>query len=227
MRGLLGSLGPPGFQAPLEVPIDLPRDPARQLAELELADPAYRSAQPGLIQRAIDWLVDWVQRVAAEVGAVAPGGWLGILGLVLLVIVALVFVRWRVGPLSRAGALTFSVDPGTTAAQYRARAEELASAGQWDEAISARMRALVRGSQERGLIDAQPGWTADEVAGAVARAAPEAGAVLAVAARRFDDVRYGGRPGSADSYRDLVLADTRAAEAPVSAGAPSSGPGRP
>ncbi|MGB7979579.1 MAG: DUF4129 domain-containing protein [Candidatus Nanopelagicales bacterium] len=212
---------------PFDVPIDLPRDPARRLAELELADPAYGSARPGLIQRAIDWLVDWVQRAAAQAGAAAPGGWLGILGLVLLVIVVVLFVRWRVGPMSRASGLTFSVDPGTTAAQYRARAEQLAAAGQWDEAISARMRALVRASQERGLIDAQPGWTADEVAAEVARKVPDARAALVRAARRFDDVRYGGRPGSAEGYRELLLADTKAAEARVAVGAASPGPGAP
>lgn len=211
--------------APLDVPIDLPRDPARRLAELELADPTYRSAEPGLIQRAIDWLVDWVQRAAAQAGEAAPGGWLGILGLVLLVIVLVLFVRWRVGPVRRSGGLTFSVDPGTTAAQYRARAEELAAAGEWDAAISARMRALVRASQERGLIDAQPGWTADEVAAEVARRVPEARAALVRAARGFDDVRYGGRAGSADGYRDLGNADTQVAEAPVAVGSASLGSG--
>ncbi len=180
--------------APLDVPVDLPRDPARRLADLELADPVYGSARPGLIQRAIDWLVDWVQRAAAQAGAAAPGGWLGILGLVLLVVVIVLFVRWRVGPVSRAGGLTLRVDPGTSAAQYRARAEEFAEAGRWEEAISARMRALVRASQERGLIDAQPGWTADEVAAEVARRVPDARAALVRAARGFDDVRYGGPP---------------------------------
>ncbi|HSO03097.1 MAG TPA: hypothetical protein VLQ92_01345, partial [Candidatus Limnocylindrales bacterium] len=52
-------LGPP-----VDVPVELTRDQARRLAELELADPAYRAAQPGLVQRAITWLVEWVQRAA-------------------------------------------------------------------------------------------------------------------------------------------------------------------
>jgi len=47
-------------------------------------------------------------------------------------------------------------------------AEELAATGQWDEAVSERMRAPVRGSQERGLIDAHPGWTASTVKLAIA-----------------------------------------------------------
>ncbi len=211
--------------APLEVPIDLTRDPAQRLAELELADPAYRAGEPGLIQRAIQWLVDWVQRAVDQATDAAPGGWLGILGLILLLIVVGLFVRWRVGPVARSGGLTFTVDPGTSAAQYRARAEQLAAAGQWDEAISTRMRAVVRSSQERGLIDAQPGWTADEVAREVGRRVPEAGTAMERAARGFDDVRYGGRPGSAHVYGDLVAADTLVSDAAVvaAAGTPGSG----
>ena len=164
------------FQAPHGVPVDVPieltRDQAQRLAELELADPAYRAAQPGLIERAIRWLVEWVQRAAERAAEAAPGGWLGILGLVLLIVVAVLFIRWRIGPVSRSAGITFTVDPGTSAAQYRRHADELAAAGQWDSAVSQRMRALVRASQERGLIDAHPGWTADEVAEEVGQHVP-------------------------------------------------------
>ena len=187
--------------APVDVPVDLTRDQAQRLAELELSDPAYRAAQPSLIERAINWLVEWVQRAADRAAGAAPGGWLGILGLVLLIVVAVLFIRWRIGPVSRSAGLTFTVDPGTSAAQYRTHAEELAAAGQWDEAVSERMRALVRASQERGLIDAHPGWTADEVAAEVGQRVPDAPRLcLAAAARTFDEVRYGGRPGSPAAY---------------------------
>ena len=201
------ALGPLGAGIPADVPVDLTRAQAQRLAELELSDPAYRAAQPGFVERAITWLVEWVQRVAQRAADAAPGGWLGILGLVLLVVVAVLFIRWRVGPLSRAAGMTFTVDPGTSAAQYRSRAEELAAAGQWDEAISQRMRALVRAGQERGLIDTHPGWTADEVAASVAERVPEARDQLTAAARTFDEVRYGGRPGSLAAYRAVAEAD--------------------
>lgn len=203
---------PPG-----DVPVDLTREQAQRLAELELSDPAYRAAQPGFVERAITWLVEWVQRVAERAADAAPGGWLGILGLALLVVVAVLFIRWRIGPLSRAAGLTFTVDPGTSAAQYRARAEELAAVGQWDEAISQRMRALVRAGQERGLIDTHPGWTADEVAASVAEREPAARDLLSVAARTFDEVRYGGRPGSPAAYRAVAEADDRVAGGQVPA----------
>ena len=217
------------MRVPGDVPVDLTRDQAQRLAELELSDPAYRAAQPGLVERAIRWLVEWVQRVADRAAEAAPGGWLGILGLALLIVVAVLFIRWRIGPVSRAAGLTFTVDPGTSAAQYRAHADELAAAGQWEEAISQRMRALVRSSQERGLIDAHPGWTADEVATEVGRRVPDAHALLDAAARTFDEVRYGGRPGSPAAYRAVADADDRVAAGSVVAAAatPTQGPAVP
>lgn len=197
----------PGGSVDSDVPVDLSRDQAQRLAELELADPAYRAGQPGLIERAVQWLVEWVQRIAERATEAAPGGWLGILGLLLLVVIAVLFVRWRIGPVSRSAAMTFTVDPQTSAAQYRAHAEELAAARQWEEAISERLRALVRLSQERGWIDTRPGWTADEVAASVGVRVPGAGGELQDAARTFDEVRYGGRPGSAQSYLVVARAD--------------------
>ena len=207
---------------PGDVPVDLTRAQAQRLAELELSDPAYRAAQPSLIERAIAFLVEWVQRVADRAAEAAPGGWLGILGLVLLIVVAVLFIRWRIGPVSRSGGLTFTVDPGTSAAEYRTHAEELAASGQWDEAVSERMRALVRGSQERGLIDAHPGWTADEVAAEVGHRVPDARDSLQVAARTFDEVRYGGRPGSPAAYRAISDADDQVAVGGVVGSADSS-----
>lgn len=203
--------------APGEVPVDLGREQARRLAELELADPAYRAAEPSLVQRAIQWLVDEVQRLVDRVGDAAPGGWLGILGLLALVAIAGLIVRWRMGPVSRAGILEFTVDPGTTAAQYRLRAEQAAAQGRWDVAITERMRALVRTGQERGLIDAQPGWTADEVALALGAALPAAEPALAAAARIFDEVRYGGRTATAAAHDTVRTADeqVRSARVPV------------
>ena len=156
-----------------------------------------------------------MQRTADRAAEAAPGGWLGILGLVLLIVVAVLFIRWRIGPVSRSAGLTFTVDPGTSAAQYRTHADELAAAGHWDEAVSERMRALVRASQERGLIDAHPGWTADEVAAEVSLRVPDARDGLTVATRTFDEVRYGGRPGSPAAYRAIADADDRVSASTV------------
>jgi hypothetical protein len=197
--------------APADVPIDLTGEQARRLAERELADPAYRQAEPGLLQQAIAWLVEQVERIVAEAGAAAPGGWLGILGLVAAVILAVLFARWRLGPVRGAAEVTFAVDPSVPASAYRARAHTLAAAGDWDAALRTRMRAIVRGGQERGLIDAQPGWTADEVARALGARLPPAAPALAGAAQTFDEVAYGGRPASEAAYRVVAAADDAAA----------------
>jgi hypothetical protein len=214
----------PALRLPGEVPVDLTGDQARELARRELADPAYRAAEPSLVQQAIQWVVERIQRVIEQAGEAAPGGWLGILGLVTLVVLAGLFLRWRLGPVSRAAGVTFAVDPSISADEYRRRARALADAGDWDAAMRARMRALVRGAQERGLVDAQPGWTADEVARALGAGAPEDRDLLAAAATAFDEVAYGGRAPSAAAYRAVAAADDRMAML-ARAGAPHTGAG--
>ena len=202
-----------GALPPSDVPVDLTREQADRLAETELADPAYRAAEPSLLERAVAWVIEQVQRVVASAADAAPGGWLGIVGLVTLIVVVVLLVRWRVGPAARSAAVTFHVDPQVRAAQYVARAEALAAAGDWAGATSERMRALVRRSQERGLIDDRPGWTADEVAAALGARLAGASPVLARAARTFDDVRYGGRVATRDSYLAVAGADELVAQA--------------
>lgn len=227
---LPSSTGPAGPSLPVtglpgDVPVDLGRRQAQRLAELELSDPAYRAAEPGLVQRAIQWLVEQVSEIATRAAEAAPGGWLGILGFVLVIAIAVLFARWRIGPVRSSAELRFTVDPQVSAEQYRAQAEQSRAQGRWEEATSQRMRALVRASQERGLIDAHPGWTADEVALAVGEHVPAAASTLTKAARTFDEVRYGRRPGSAPGYQVVAAADdlVSAADLPSSR-APAGGP---
>lgn len=188
-------------------PLDLGREEARRLAILELADPAYRRAEPSLLQRAVSWIIEQLEKVVDRAADAAPGGWLGLLGLLALILVTVLFIRWRIGPVARTTELVFQVDPGMSAGEYRRRAEELAAAGRFDLAVTERMRALVRGAQEAGVLDAQPGWTADEAAQIIGAAQPRAATELVRAARVFDEVRYGGRQADADAYAAVALAD--------------------
>ncbi len=195
-------IGPPG-----DVPVDLTGEEARRLAERELSDPAYRAAEPGIVERVVRRIVEWVVEIAERAGDAAPGGWLGILGLALLLLVVVLVVRWRVGPVARSARMAVTVDPGTSSEQYRARAGLLADQGRWAEAITARMRALARSCQEQGLIDTRAGWTADEIAAEVGRRHPAASQAVSRAARTFDEVRYGGRPGTSGSYAIVAAGD--------------------
>ena len=192
-------------------PLDLSREEARRLAALELADPAYRRAEPSLLQRAVSWIIEQVEKVVDRAAEAAPGGWLGLLGLAALVLVVVLFVRWRIGPVTRTTELVFQVDPAVSAAEYRRHAEELAAAGRFDLAVTERMRALVRGAQEAGVMDAQPGWTADEAVRIIGAAQPQAATELARAAEVFDEVRYGGRPADAGTYEAVARAEDVAA----------------
>ncbi|MFD0347693.1 DUF4129 domain-containing protein [Kitasatospora aburaviensis] len=75
------------------------------------------------------------------------------------------------------------------------------------------MRALVRALEERTLLDARPGRTADEAAAEAGRSLPEHAAALTAAARTFDDIAYGDRTADRAAYqllRDLDQALERA-----------------
>ncbi|MEZ5117142.1 MAG: DUF4129 domain-containing protein [Candidatus Nanopelagicales bacterium] len=197
---------------PLDVPIDLGREQAAALLRDELAQPVYAQAQPPLAQRVVQWLLEQAQEALERVVEAAPGGWFGVVGLVLLVALAVVAIRWRVGALGhaeRADRLLF-VGTELTAAEHRRRAESAAAAGAYADAVRERLRALVRDLEERGVLDPRPGRTADEVAREAARALPGEEAVLRRAVRVFDDVWYGGRPAGPAEYRVLAEADDRA-----------------
>jgi hypothetical protein len=69
------------------------------------------------------------------------------------------------------------------------------------------MRAIVRSLEERALLDVRPGRTADEAAAAAGRALPSHTDRLRAAARDFDDVTYGGRRASEQSYHRIAELD--------------------
>ncbi|NEB80458.1 DUF4129 domain-containing protein, partial [Streptomyces sp. SID14478] len=71
-----------------------------------------------------------------------------------------------------------------------------------------RMRALVRALEERALLDPRPGRTADEAATEAARPLPQHAERLHAAAREFDDVTYGGRTATPDTYQRLTALDS-------------------
>ena len=193
---------------PSDVPATLGRDEARRLAEVELAKPEYRHDQGSYVQRAITWLWDKITTLLNGVHATSPGKWLVILGLAIVVVLVVVAVRWRVGPRRRTTRTTAVFDPGTKSAEaYRADAERFAEAGAWAEAVRARLRALVRDLEGRGLVDTRPGRTAHEIAEDWGAALPADDGPLRDGARYFDDVWFGGRAADAAGYRRMVKLD--------------------
>ncbi|HET8969455.1 MAG TPA: DUF4129 domain-containing protein, partial [Candidatus Nanopelagicales bacterium] len=182
---------------PLRIPVELGRDQAAALARDELADPAYHSGQEPLPVRIAGWLIDQLDALLARLSSAAPGGWLGVLGLVVLVVAVLAVLRWRLGPVQRAGrdheALFDELDAPVSAAEHRRRADSAALAADHAGAVRERLRAIVRSLESRELLDPAPGRTADASAELAGRALPAVAGPLRAGAQLFDEVSYGDR----------------------------------
>jgi Domain of unknown function (DUF4129) len=194
---------------PLQVPVELGRDAAREAAREELAKQVYRDAGPSLTERLLRWVWGYVSDLFDLAAGASPGGYVGLVALLLVVAVAAVALRLRLGPLQRAAArepALFARRP-RTAAQHRAAADAHAAAGRWPDAVRDRLRAVITSLEERALIDPRPGRTADEAAAAAGVAVPSSAAALRDAAREFDEIWYGGRPATRDHDAALRALD--------------------
>ncbi|WP_030418516.1 DUF4129 domain-containing protein [Streptomyces sp. NRRL F-5065] len=192
-----------------EPPVTLPRDPAREAARRELAKRMYHENEPSWAQRALTAFWEWLDGLFTAASGATPGGTVGLVVVIVAVLVVLGALWWRLGtPRGRpvSASALFDERP-RSAADHRSAAEAHAAQGHWSQAVQERMRALVRALEERALLDVRPGRTADEAATEAGRALPGHGDRLRAAARDFDDVTYGGRPGSEEAYRQLAALD--------------------
>ena len=190
-----------GARAPLQVPVDLGRDAARDAARQELAKQVYQDQRPGPFQRLFTWLAQKLVAALDHASGVTPGGVLGLVLLVVVVVLVVVAIRLRTGPMTRTrGGTPLFVGRTRSADEHRREADAHAAAGRWAEAVRERMRAIVRGLEERALVDERPGRTADEAAAEAGTALPECAADLRRAARLFDEVWYGRHPADAETY---------------------------
>jgi Domain of unknown function (DUF4129) len=206
--------------APLGVPAQLDRDHARALLRAELGRPEYQRDRPGLLERVLHWLWDQLTALLDAASQSSPGGILGIATIALLVLAGVVALRLTVGPLARSRRSQHPLLPGhvRTAAEHRAAADAEAAAGRWAEAVRERLRAVVRSLEERDLLDPAPGRTADEAAAEGGHALPACAADLRTAARRFDEIWYGGRAATPADDRLLRDLDARVVAARAPAG---------
>ncbi|MFE5300436.1 DUF4129 domain-containing protein [Streptomyces sp. NPDC056632] len=194
-----------------DVPVQVPRVPAREAAERELSKPMYHENDPSLLQRGLDRFWDWVDRLFDAASGASPGGVVGLVAVVIVVIAVIAALWWRLGTPHRTatgGGDSLFDDGPRTAAAHRDAAARHASAGQWNQAVQERMRAIVRSLEERTLLDPRPGRTADEAAAEAGRSLPAHADGLRSAARAFDDVTYGGRTADEPAYRRIEQLDT-------------------
>ena len=192
-----------------EPPVTLPRDPAREAARRELSKGMYHENDPSLLQRALDAFWEWLGKLLNAASTATPGGTLGLIVIILAVIAVLAALWWRLGTPRRqpTSSATLFDDRPRSAADHRAAAEAHAAPGHWNQAVQERMRALVRALEERALLDVRPGRTADEAAAEAGRALPAHTDPLRTAARDFDDVTYGGRSATEQSYHRIAELD--------------------
>jgi hypothetical protein len=181
----------------MTAPAVLPdRDEARDAAVRELSDPVYAADDPAWPERAARWVLARLSDLLDAVAEAAPGGYGGLLVLAALVVLAVVAVRLRLGRIGRFAtarpALFESAD--RTAQDHRRAADAHAARGEWAEAVRERLRGIVRGLEERDLLEPSAGRTADEAAAQAGLALPDCAEDLRAAARTFDEVCYGGRP---------------------------------
>ncbi len=196
--GILAADGPP---------LRPGRDEARSWAERELARSDYDPYRPGLLDRFLAWLQDLLNRSG---GLGLP--WWVLIVVLLAVLAVVVAVAWRRGGgLGRRGAVreadVFAGEAPRSAAWHREAAERAEAAGDWEQAVIERFRAIGRELEERTIVVPRPGRTAHELALEAAPALPERRAALDAAATRFDAVRYGGRHATADQVAELRALD--------------------
>lgn len=194
-----------------DIPIDLGPDPARDLARRELAKAVYQADRPSWFERALTWVGDRLGDLLAAADARSAGGVGGVVVLVVVLAIVGLVVRRRLGRVGRRtrGATPLFDAPPRTAEDHRRSAREAAAAGRHDEAVREGMRALVRGLEERDLLEPRAGRTVGEAVREAARVVPDAADAVRDAGRRFDEVVYGGRAADASASAVLRDADDR------------------
>ena len=189
------------------IPVEVDPDTAREAAARELADPAYRAAEPSLASRVLDWLGRRIADLLSGLGGPVPGG---LVVVVVLALAVFAVVRVRVGRLTghrRGDRPVF--DRVHTTADHRRAAELAYERGDLTDAVRERFRAIVRELEAKGVLDQRHGRTVDEIAARAGERLPDHRHDLRRAATLFDDVVYGGRRPTDAAYRDLADLDDR------------------
>jgi hypothetical protein len=201
------------------------RDGAQADARRELSKGIYHRYDDPWPVRAFKAVAHWIADLFDRMTAHAPGGGAGAFGLLLAVVVLLAVARWQLGPVRRERRVVPGPvlgDETRSAADHRRAAERAAGDGRWDEAVVERMRAVARHLEERGVLDARPGRTADELSAEVIALLPAVTEPLRLATATFDEVAYGRHTADASSYRSVVVADEMlGAQRPSLAGRPA------
>jgi hypothetical protein len=187
--------------------IDIDRDAAHQVAQIELDKPIY--SKGSATQQFADWVNELLYRLLQKTSSI-PGGWFTTTVLLILLAIAVlvaVQIARRTMRTNRGGDYRLFETSPLTAAQHRATAETFAAQGDWTAAIRHRLRAVARQLEETGVLEPAPGRTANELARDAGAALPHLEGELSRAATAFNDVTYGEQPGSQAAYQMIAALD--------------------
>ncbi len=180
--------------------------------------------KPSLVARIWHDIGHWLSSLAGT-SATGSTSWVGPILVTVVIVAVLAALLYLAGPIRRtrrAGNGPVLQGHPLTAGQHRAAADSLAAAGDYQAAIVERVRAIVTELESHQVLAPRPGRTAAELAAEAGQAIPAEAETLTAAAGLFNDVRYGGRPGSQPGYEQVRDLDLRiqAARVLVSAGLP-------
>jgi len=204
--------------------IDIDRDAAHDAAQRELAKPIYLKAS--WREQLVGAIEELVYRLG-KAGAQIPGGWFTITVLLILLAVGIVVaarIARRTMRTQRSRQPGLFGDHTLSAAEHRATAEQFAGSGDWAAAIRHRLRAVARQLEETGVLEPVPGRTATELARDAGQRLPGLASELSAATAAFNDVTYGGLPGTQASYRLVADLDDHLRSGTAAAPAASDEP---
>jgi len=201
-----------------DVPVDPTPPEAQQWIVDELSKPVYQAAQPTLFDRISKAISDWLSSLTLGDAQGPPGLGLGVVVVLVaaaIVVAILIFGLPRLNRRSGVSGSLFGEDDARDAAAMRRDAAAAAARGDHTTAVAEQFRAIARGLAERLLVTVTPGTTASGFAARAGDVFPAERARLGAASVVFDGVRYLGREGTAEEYRELVALDDglRAAKA--------------
>jgi Domain of unknown function (DUF4129) len=186
------------------------REAGRGLARRELSKPVYHQGS-SLSQRILEKIAAFLRAIFQHANTTVPGGWWAIVILATLVVIILGIVLSRLGPIAlghRDRSRRVLGAQAMTAREHRELAQRLAAESNWAGAIREILRAIALDLEERAILPPRAGRTADELAAEAGSVLPDCADELTSAARLFDDVWYGQRPGTEEGYARLRRLDT-------------------
>lgn len=195
----------------LQVPVEPDADQARDWLQSELSKPEYQEAQPGLLERALTAVLEWLADVVSGIQGVGASTGVLLLGLgaLLLLALAVLIIRPRLNARRRPDGVFDDAETGQDAVSHRTLAEEALRAGDWDRSLAERLRAILRSAEERVILDPRPGRTAHEAGASLSAVFPAAAEEILWLSRRFDEVRYGGGQAAEQDARRAGELDAR------------------